>query len=65
MNTRTPSLWARLTRASHHFLRRVGPTDAPDALEAYLSTAQNLHQLEDMQRQWDRGQRGLRHHGAH
>jgi hypothetical protein len=63
MNTLLTPLWNRLARTASHFFHRV-TTDASDGLEEYLSTAKSLHQLEDMQRTWDRAQRGQRLHGA-
>jgi hypothetical protein len=63
MNTLIHTVWARLALAVDHFFQRATP-DASPGLEAYLSTAQTLHQLEDMQRRWDRAQRGLASHGA-
>lgn len=59
MNTHTPSLATRLTQAVRHFFQRAA-TGASDGLEEYLSTAKSLHQLESMQRQWDRAHRGQR-----
>jgi hypothetical protein len=64
MNTLLTSLWTRLARTASHFFNRVN-TDASDGLEEYLSTAKSLHQLEDMQRRWDRAQRGQRLNGAY
>ena len=63
MNTLLHTLWTRLALAVDHFFQRATP-DASPGLEAYLSTAQSLHQLEDMQRRWDRGQRGQPVYGA-
>lgn len=63
MNTHTTSLWTRLAHAVRHFFQRAA-TGASDGLEEYLSTAKSLHQLEDMQRQWDRAHRGHRLHDA-
>ena len=63
MNTNT-TLWTRLARATSQFFKRA-TTDAPDRLEDYLSSARTLHQLEDMQRQWDRAHRNPHHHGAY
>jgi hypothetical protein len=63
MNTPLTFLWTRLARAVSHFFERAS-TGASDGLEDYLSTAKSLHQLEDMQRCWDRAHRGQRAHGA-
>ncbi|MDO9437962.1 hypothetical protein [Hydrogenophaga sp.] len=63
MNTQTTSLATRLAHAVRHFFQRA-TTGASDGLEEYLSSAKSLHQLEDMQRQWDRAQRGHRLHDA-
>lgn len=57
------TLWTRLTRAATHFFERA-TTGASDGLEEYLSTARTLHQLEDMQRRWDRAHSDQRHFGA-
>ncbi|MCV0441378.1 MAG: hypothetical protein K5880_22515 [Hydrogenophaga sp.] len=64
MNTFPHSLWSRLRRSVGAFFRRV-TTGPSDGLEAYLSTARSLHQLEDMQRRWDRAHRGRHTFGAH
>ena len=58
------SLWTRLADTARHFFRRAA-TGASDGLEEYLSSAKTLHQLEDMQRQWDRAHRNPHHHGAY
>ena len=63
MNTLLHTLWTRLALAVDHFFQRATPDTSP-GLEAYLSTAQSLHQLEDMQRRWDRAQRGQPVYGA-
>jgi hypothetical protein len=57
MNALITFLWTRLAHAVSHFFHRAA-AGTPDGLEEYLSTAKSLHQLEDMQRNWDL------HHGA-
>jgi len=64
MNTLITALWARLARTASHFFQRA-TAGASDGLEEYLSSAKTLHQLEDMQRQWDRAHRNPHHHGAY
>lgn len=66
MNTRFPALAACFSRATaslRTFFKRA-TQEASDGLEAYLSTATSLHQLEDMQRRWDRHQAGTPTRGA-
>ncbi len=66
MNIHSPALAALFSRATESlrtFFQRA-PHEASDGLEAYLSTATSLHQLEDMQRHWDRHQRGTPSYGA-
>ncbi len=63
MNTQITYLATQLAHAVRHFFQRA-TTGASDGLEDYLSSAKSLHQLEDMQRQWDRAQRGHRFHDA-
>lgn len=63
MNTPTPSWAQRLALALRHYFQRAA-TGTADGLEAYLSTATSLHELENMQRQWDRARRGQRFYGA-
>lgn len=64
MNTLITSLWTRLAHAANGFFKRA-VNGASDGLEEYLSSAKTLHQLEDMQRQWDRAHRNPHHHGAY
>lgn len=64
MNTLFHFVRSRLNRLVGHTFRRVA-TGPSDGLEAYLSTARSLHQLEDMQRHWDRTHRGRHTFGAH
>jgi len=63
MNTQITFIATQLAHAVRHFFQRA-TTGASDGLEEYLSTAKSLHQLEAMQRQWDRAQRGTRCHDA-
>ncbi|QHE88075.1 hypothetical protein [Hydrogenophaga sp. BPS33] len=63
MNTPTNSWAPRLALALRHFFQRAA-AGASDGLEAHLSTATSLHELENMQRQWDRARRGQRFYGA-
>ncbi|MCY1562415.1 hypothetical protein D9M68_998070 [compost metagenome] len=58
------SVRSRLARLLGPFFRRVA-NGASDGLEDYLSTAKSLHQLENMQRSWDRAHRGRHTFGAH
>lgn len=60
MNT----LITRLARIASQLFQRA-TTGASDGLEDYLSSAKTLHQLEDMQRQWDRAHRNPHHRGAY
>lgn len=60
------ALPALLSRALQALRTRNDSThEASDGLEAYLSTATSLHQLEDMQRQWERNHRGTQSAGAY
>lgn len=55
-----------VSRAIQALRSRLDRTqEGSDGLEAYLSTATSLHQLEDMQRRWDRNQRGAQSMVAH
>lgn len=67
MNTLFPALVAALSRTALA-VRTLFQPAAPRAsagLEAYLSTATSLHQLEDMQRRWDRDHRGNHSFGTY
>ncbi len=60
------ALQAFLFRAIQALRTRIDRAhEASDGLEAYLSTATSLHQLEDMQRRWDRNHRGAQSMGAY
>lgn len=63
MNALINFLWSRLARSVSHFFHRA-TAGTPDGLEDYLSTAKSLHELENMQRNWDRAHRGQHHPGA-
>lgn len=67
MNTLFPVLVAALSRtaAAIHSLFQPAAQGASAGLEAYLSTATSLHQLEDMQRRWDRDHRGNHSFGTY
>lgn len=60
------ALPAFLSHAIQALRDRIDRAHAPvNGLEAYLSTATSLHQLEDMQRRWDRNHRGAHSMGAY
>lgn len=58
-----PALFSRTIQALRTRIDR--DHEASDGLESYLSTATSLHQLEDMQRRWDRTHRGTQSMGAY
>jgi DMSO/TMAO reductase YedYZ molybdopterin-dependent catalytic subunit len=67
MNTLLPALAALFSRtalAARTLFQRAAPGASHDGLEAYLSTATSLHQLEEMQRRWDRDHRGQHSFGT-
>lgn len=65
MTPRLSVFSAFLSRAFQALRARIDRAQEPsDGLEAYLSTATSLHQLEDMQRRWDRDHRGAQSMGA-
>ncbi|MDR7152591.1 hypothetical protein J2W49_004569 [Hydrogenophaga palleronii] len=67
MNTLFPALVAVLSRTALAVRNLFQPAaqGASAGLEAYLSTATSLHQLEDMQRRWDRDHRGNHSFGTY
>jgi len=66
MTPRISALSAFLSRALQALRTRIDSAhETSDGLEAYLSTATSLHQLEDMQRRWDRNHRGTQSMGAY
>ncbi|MDO8905056.1 hypothetical protein [Hydrogenophaga sp.] len=66
MTPRVSVFSAFFSRAIQALCTRLDRThEGSDGLEAYLSTATSLHQLEDMQRRWDRNQRGAQSMVAH
>lgn len=65
MNTLFPAFVTALSRTALAVRNLFQPAAPSDGLEAYLSTATSLHQLEDMQRRWDRDHRGNHSFGTY